>query len=155
MPDELDFTTPDFSNSVDVIETDSGQAVTAVSTPDFSNSSDVLGEQVRNKKTNPMKEITRPFIVQYQKSAEAFNLGMAGFSQRLSNMVKYVSDKTGMEEGHLFDLSAKEYMLNAEYWNKKAELIGQIVEVQFQEWTGDKNSIRFPVFSRFRPDKNK
>ena len=39
-----------------------------------------------------------------------------------------------------------------EYWSKKNKLIGEIVEVKYQEKTKD-GSLRFPVFMRFRPDK--
>lgn len=44
-----------------------------------------------------------------------------------------------------------------EYWNKRNELIGNIVEIQYQEITKNKNgtkSLRFPVFVRFRDDKD-
>ena len=39
-----------------------------------------------------------------------------------------------------------------EFWNKRKELIGQIVEIKYQERTRD-NSLRFPVFVKFRFDK--
>jgi DNA ligase-1 len=44
-----------------------------------------------------------------------------------------------------------------EYWNERNELIGNIVEIQYQEVTKNKNgtkSLRFPVFVRFRDDKD-
>ena len=37
------------------------------------------------------------------------------------------------------------------YWDKRKELIGQIVEIKYQEKTMD-GSLRFPVFVKFRPD---
>lgn len=38
------------------------------------------------------------------------------------------------------------------YWKKKNELLGEYVEVKYQEKTKD-GSLRFPVFMRFRQDK--
>jgi len=40
-----------------------------------------------------------------------------------------------------------------ELWNRREELIGQIVEVKYQEKTKD-GSLRFPIFIKFRPDKS-
>ena len=37
---------------------------------------------------------------------------------------------------------------------RNEEFLGRIIEVKFQEWTDNKQSIRFPVFLRFRPDKD-
>lgn len=39
-----------------------------------------------------------------------------------------------------------------EMWPKRDELIGQFIEVKYQEKTQD-GSLRFPIFKRFRPDK--
>lgn len=39
-----------------------------------------------------------------------------------------------------------------EAWKKKDELIGQFIEVKYQEKTQD-GSLRFPIFIRYRPDK--
>lgn len=39
-----------------------------------------------------------------------------------------------------------------EIWSKRQETVGRIVEVQFQNLTPD-GCLRFPVFLRFRPDK--
>ena len=40
-----------------------------------------------------------------------------------------------------------------ELWNRRDELIGQIIEVKYQEKTKD-GSLRFPIFIKFRPDKS-
>jgi len=40
-----------------------------------------------------------------------------------------------------------------EFWEKRKQLIGQTIEVKYQEKTRD-GSLRFPVFVRFRPDKS-
>ncbi len=39
-----------------------------------------------------------------------------------------------------------------EFWLKRKDLCGKMIEVKFQEKTRD-GSLRFPVFMRFRPDK--
>ena len=39
-----------------------------------------------------------------------------------------------------------------ELWNRQSELTGRMIEVKYQEKTQD-GSLRFPVFMRFRPDK--
>ncbi len=39
-----------------------------------------------------------------------------------------------------------------QYWKNKKELIGQTIEIKYQEQTNDGN-LRFPVFIRLRPDK--
>lgn len=38
-------------------------------------------------------------------------------------------------------------------WNRRDELIGQFIEIKFQEKTKD-GSLRFPIFIKFRPDKS-
>lgn len=40
-----------------------------------------------------------------------------------------------------------------ELWNRRNDLIGELIEVKFQEKTKD-GSLRFPIFIRFRPDKS-
>lgn len=40
-----------------------------------------------------------------------------------------------------------------ELWNRREELIGQVIEVKYQEKTKD-GSLRFPIFIKFRPDKS-
>jgi len=42
-----------------------------------------------------------------------------------------------------------------EFWKRRNELIGQIVDIEYQEITLNKDgqfSVRFPIFKRFRPD---
>ena len=39
------------------------------------------------------------------------------------------------------------------YWKNKNEIVGKIVEIQYQQKTND-GSLRFPVFLRVRDDKS-
>jgi len=71
--DELDVTTPDFSNSVDVVGTDSGEAISAISVPDFSNSSDVV-DNPKPQRLSAISKIAR-FIVK-QTPIEQFKTSL-------------------------------------------------------------------------------
>ena len=48
--------------------------------------------------------------------------------------------------------------LRAEIWSNKREYFGKIIEVKYKSISKDKNtglrSLQFPVFVRFRDDKN-
>lgn len=74
-----------------------------------------------------VSNLTRPFKAQAYESVKALNEGIAGFSQRLDDIARYMSDKTGLDRGGLFEAFAKAYSKNAEYWDKKAMEVGPTV----------------------------
>jgi hypothetical protein len=67
-----------------------------------------------------IESVVKPFIVQSEKAAEAFNSGVAGFSQRLDAIAQYASDKLGIPKIDIFKKAAEVYLNNAEFWHEKA-----------------------------------
>lgn len=65
---------------------------------------------------------------------------------RLGAFICKLEDKTVKCGGGFSD------ELRDEFWKKRKEMIGKIIEVKFQEKTKD-GSLRFPVFVRLREDK--
>lgn len=39
-------------------------------------------------------------------------------------------------------------------WSKRKQLLGKVIEIKYQEQTLEDSSLRFPVFLKFRPDKD-
>ncbi len=73
--------------------------------------------------------------------------GTGKYKNLLGAVVCVLPNKTKVNVGSGFNDEER-----IEYWNKRTELIGQIIEVKYQEKTKD-GSLRFPVFVRFRKDK--
>ncbi|GAG37327.1 unnamed protein product, partial [marine sediment metagenome] len=69
-------------------------------------------------------EIARPFVSQGYTAASAANRGMAQFSEHLNNAAQFIEDIGIGEKGDIFELAAKQYEENAEFWTKRAEEVG-------------------------------
>ena len=78
----------------------------------------------KDKDTSLTKTITRPFKAQAFKTAEAFSRGVAGFSERVDKISKFIEQTTGLSRGGLFEESAKIWNANADKWGRRADEIG-------------------------------
>ena len=68
-------------------------------------------------------------------------------SERLGALVVEQENKTVCSVGSGFDDEERE-----QFWNNQDDVVGKVVEVQYQELTPD-GVMRFPTFKRFRNDK--
>jgi DNA ligase-1 len=73
--------------------------------------------------------------------------GVGNFKGTLGSVVVLQENERECSVGSGFDLEER-----AEFWRNKEELIGSMIEVQYQELSKD-GIMRFPVFKRFRDDK--
>ena len=67
---------------------------------------------------------------------------------RLGGLIIKMQDGTNVNVGGGYQDVQRD-----EFWKKRNEMVGKIIEVKFQEKTKD-GSLRFPVFIRVREDKN-
>lgn len=123
---------------------------------------DFYEEQLKNgyegimvKPLNGLYEYKRSYSWMKMKPTETIDIkiidvneGTGKYKNHLGAFVCKLPNNENIQVGSGLDDNERK-----EYWSNKDQLIGQIIEVKFQEWTKNKQSIRFPVFLRFRPDK--
>jgi hypothetical protein len=79
---------------------------------------------VEEPEATAFERITQPWINIGAGAASAFNKGVGGFSQNIDDIVNYISEKTGMEKGGMFEEATKFYAKNTAYWDSKVKHAG-------------------------------
>jgi len=86
-------------------------------------------EPKKQEEPTMLDRIVQPWVNVGAGSAAAFNRSMGGFSNRIDDIVNYISEKTGMEKGGMFEEATKFYAKNAAYWDSKVKRAGLSEEI--------------------------
>jgi hypothetical protein len=93
--------------------------------------------------------IARPFLATGFTAAESFNRGIATFVEGWDCMADWVADTTGTEKGGAFEQIAETYNSNADYWQGRAQKVGQTF---LDEMIGEAIGGALPGISEFLLD---